>query len=157
MFFGFVAYRTHPTLLAQHLLVSRRVDTRRAPLALLEVMRVAKAFGVCVVIARVNGARIGGCLAVTVHGVPVSQQPLVVHLAQALGLYRLSAAVLGALVGLYGDANLDRSNGCDAPLELHVMCLTVAASLVRSAAALHRAGVVFFAHKKTPIGGRSVS
>ena len=80
----------------QHLLVAGSIDASMLPFALLDIVSMAETLSVCVVVARFNCAGLCGRCAVAVHGVAMPQEALVVHLAQAFGLDRLSAIILGA-------------------------------------------------------------
>ena len=115
-------------------------------------MSVAQAFGIGVVAAALNNTRRVRLFTVGAVDVSVAQLALIVLLAQAMRLHRLCAIFRNALVRLFADAAADRPDGRDAALELHVMRLAVAARFVRPITSGHRAGVVFFEHKKTPIG-----
>ena len=84
-------------LFAQHLLVALCVDARSFPFALLGVMRMAKVFGVKVVIATVYYANARRLLAVGVSGVAVAQETLVMRFAQPLGFNWLNAAFFNTL------------------------------------------------------------
>ena len=100
------------------------------------------------VVAGIYQADAGWLFAVVVFGVAVPEQPLVVHLAQALGLHRFGTPFFDALVRFYGHAGLDRPNGIGTPLELHVMRQAQPPSVVLSATTRNGADVMLFAHKK---------
>ena len=80
----------------QHLLIALSVDASVLPFALLGVMRMAKVFGVKVVIATIDYANARRLLAVSVLSVAVAQETLVMRFAQPLGFNWLSAAFFGA-------------------------------------------------------------
>ena len=83
---------------------------------------------------------------------PVPQFALVVLLAQAVRLHRLHAIFHHALGRLFALTGADFWSYRRTASKLHVVRLAVAARLVRPIASGHRAGIVFFEHKKTPIG-----
>ena len=145
--FGAFTNRADATLLAQHILIPLGVDTKRLPLPLLDVMRMAQIFRVYMVVARLNCALARRLFPLGALSKAVSQQPLVVRLAQALGLHRIRATLLNALVWLVHDARLDRASRRYTSLELHVVGETPVSSVMFSAAAADRANVVFFTHK----------
>jgi hypothetical protein len=149
--FGLVANCADTLLGVQDVLIARGINAGVLPFALLDVVSVAKTFGVGVVAARLDGAGLCGRSAVSIHGVSMSQQALVMHLAQAFGLNRLIAAIFNTLWRLISDAHLDGADRRDATLKLHVMRLAIAARFMRTIAAVHCAGLVFFAHKKAPL------
>jgi hypothetical protein len=77
-----------------------------------------------------------------------------VHLAQAFGLDRLRAVILAALVGLDAHPALDRAYWSRPALKLRIVRLAIAPRFMRTITSVHRAFVVFFAHKKAPISSR---
>jgi hypothetical protein len=78
---GLVADGADAALGVQHLLVALSVNASVLPFALLGVMRMAKIFGVKVVIAITYHADASRALAVSVLSVAVAQETLVVRLA----------------------------------------------------------------------------
>lgn len=84
-------------LFTQHILIAVSIDASVFPFALLGIMRMAKVFGVQMVIASIQHANPSGTFAVSVLGVAVAQKALVVHLAQTPSLYRIYAPILNAL------------------------------------------------------------
>ena len=84
-------------LFVQHLLIAGSVNASSAPFTLLGIMSMAEIFGVQVIIAAVDHADARRLFAVSVFGVAMTQQTLVVGLAQALSFYRLSTTFLNAL------------------------------------------------------------
>jgi hypothetical protein len=132
----------------QHVLIASGINAGRLPFALLRIMRMAKVFGVKVIVATIYRANARRLFAVGVSGVAVAQETLVVHLAQALSLHWLSAAFLGAFRKL---DPLPRFNGRElGPAHpLRIVRLAHSARLMRPRASLKLANC---RHKKTPFG-----
>jgi hypothetical protein len=148
--FRLLADSANTLLLVQHVLITLRVDASGRPLALFDVMRVAQPLGVKVAVAGFDHARLSRPLPVRIPSVPVSEEALVVHLAQVLGLDRLAAALFAALRQFDAHSALDRPDRGDPAFKLHVVRKAEATSVVFASTGLKGAGVGLLAHKKTP-------
>ena len=115
-------------------------------------MRVAQVSGVHVAVATADHAIAGRLLPIRIARVPVPQRALIVHLTQTLGLHRIVATVLNALIGLDAYSGFDWADGQYVALELRVMRLAIPPRFVGPSAVLVSASVVLFAHKKSPSG-----
>ena len=135
-------------LFAQHLLVAGGIDASVLPFPLLDIVSVTEVFCVKVVIATVDYANARRLLAVSVHRMAIPQEALVVHLAQALGLYRICAAFFGAFRKLDPLPRFDgRELGPAHPLR--IVRLAHSARLMRPRATIELTNC---RHKKTPFG-----
>jgi hypothetical protein len=79
--FGLMADGADAALGVQHVLIARGINAGVLPFALLGVMRMAKVFGVKVIVATIYHANARRLFAVSVFGVTVTQEALVVGLA----------------------------------------------------------------------------